>query len=589
VYYAVKAFVYLNLVAYVVLAAVTIWQWTVRRSRSALWVALAFGALAFVVMLSQVVPDHPHDFWTKALVRIEIAVLLTFPYLLFRFSRAFGRAAPALEGFVAGMTTLLVVWTFALPHFPERGEARSAAFDAYLVAFLFHWTVLSVVVAMRLWHAGRRQPTVSRRRMRLLATAAAGITLALILSASTSSTRSPLALAAQIAAFASAVGFLLGLAPPMLVRLVWRLPEQQRLQQAIGSLMALAQDEEEIAARVLEPMVDIVGARAIAIYNSRGSIVGSHGAPDDSAPIDIAMPDGGRVCVWTTPYAPYFGGEELALLRTLGALTGLALDRARLFAREHQTRLALEEADELKSSFVALAAHELRAPATTIYGFAETLDRLDQRLDPERRAQLRSSLANEARRLTMLVEQLLDLSMLDAHAIEIVPQRFNVRARVVDLLPLAAGGRAAEIELAVSEELETTVDPQAFDRIVSNLITNALRYGEAPVSVRAERSDRHFRIAVEDRGPGVPPEFESELFERFTRSRSSRERAAGTGLGLAIARSYALAHRGDLLYEPAEPRGARFQLVLPLQPEEFEVHGVWSRDSRLPPAGTTLP
>ena len=473
----------------------------------------------------------------------------------------------------------------------------------YLAAFLFHWTVLSVVVSVRLWRAGRRQPTLSRRRMRLLAIAAAGITLAIILSASTTNTHSPLALAAQLAALASAVGFLLGLAPPRLVRLAWRLPEQQRVQEAIGGLITLAQDEQEIAARVLEPMADIVGARAVAIYNSRGALVGSYGAPDDSDPIAVAMPDGGRVCAWTTPYAPYFGSEELALLRTLGALTGLALDRARLFAREHQARVALEEANELKASFIALAAHELRTPVTTIYGFAETLDRLAERLEPERLVELRRSLANEARRLVVLVEQLLDLSRLDANAIEIVPQRFNVRARVEELLPLAAAGRAEEVEVDVPAELETTVDPHAFDRIVSNLITNALRYGEAPVLVRAERSDRHFRIAAvlhgdaevavaafgaEDRGPGVPAEFESELFERFTRSRASRERAGGTGLGLAIARSYALAHRGDLLYEPAEPRGARFQLVLPLQAEEFEAHGALWRDSRLPPAGRTL-
>jgi signal transduction histidine kinase len=92
---------------------------------------------------------------------------------------------------------------------------------------------------------------------------------------------------------------------------------------------------------------------------------------------------------------------------------------------------------------------------------------------------------------------------------------------------------------------------------------NALRYGSAPVVVSAQRSDSHFRLAVEDRGPGVAPEFVPDLFERFTRSEDSRHRAGGSGLGLAIARSYAQAHRGDLFYEPAQPHGARFQLVLP--------------------------
>jgi signal transduction histidine kinase len=83
------------------------------------------------------------------------------------------------------------------------------------------------------------------------------------------------------------------------------------------------------------------------------------------------------------------------------------------------------------------------------------------------------------------------------------------------------------------------------------------------VIVSAERTDRHIRITVEDRGHGVSPEFVPDLFERFSRSEGSRATAVGTGLGLAIARSYARAHGGDLVYEDATPIGAKFRLVLP--------------------------
>jgi signal transduction histidine kinase len=119
------------------------------------------------------------------------------------------------------------------------------------------------------------------------------------------------------------------------------------------------------------------------------------------------------------------------------------------------------------------------------------------------------------------------------------------------------------VQVEVPPDLEAAVDPAAFDRILTNLVANALRYGEPPVIVRAEQRDRHFRLAVEDRGPGVPAEFVPDLFERFTRSARAQERGIGTGLGLAIARSYANAHRGELVYEPASPTGARFELVLP--------------------------
>jgi signal transduction histidine kinase len=163
----------------------------------------------------------------------------------------------------------------------------------------------------------------------------------------------------------------------------------------------------------------------------------------------------------------------------------------------------------------------------------------------------------------VLVEQLLDLSRLDAEAISIDPELVSVRKRVEELVRSTAGERAADVQVEVPENLEASVDPSAFDRILSNLVANALRYGEPPVIVRAEQRDRHFRLAVEDRGPGVPPEFVPDLFERFTRSGRTQDRAIGTGLGLAIARSYANAHSGELVYEPASPTGARFELVLP--------------------------
>jgi signal transduction histidine kinase len=174
-------------------------------------------------------------------------------------------------------------------------------------------------------------------------------------------------------------------------------------------------------------------------------------------------------------------------------------------------------------------------------------------------------LRGQTGRLKSLVEQLLDLSRLDAEAVQIAPERFLVRTRVEEIVAASVPERSGEIEVDVEPELEAEIDPNAFDLIVSNLLVNAIRYGAAPVMVQASQSDRHFRLTVEDRGVGVAPEFVPDLFERFSRSEGSRERVVGTGLGLAIARSYAQAHHGDLIYEPAQPRGARFQLVLPLR------------------------
>jgi signal transduction histidine kinase len=104
-------------------------------------------------------------------------------------------------------------------------------------------------------------------------------------------------------------------------------------------------------------------------------------------------------------------------------------------------------------------------------------------------------------------------------------------------------------------------DPKAFDRIVSNLVVNAIHYGRAPITIAARQRDHHFRLAVEDRGAGVPHEFVPHLFDRF--SRGADGCGDGSGLGLSIAKSYAQAHGGELVYQSAHPHGARFELVLP--------------------------
>jgi signal transduction histidine kinase len=567
---AVEILRYVSLAAFVALGLVTINQWRRQRDRAAAWAALGFGTLGLVVVLGQIVPEHPNGFGQNFLQRLDIGVLLLFPYLLHRFTTVFRTATSALERALGLMTLVVIVWTFALPHVPEPGERRPGGFIAYLVAFLIHWTVLSSVAATRLWRAGRGQPSVARYRMRLLAFSAGLLTIALFAAAATSRSYSVLSLASNVLAVGSAVGFLLALAPPGIVRMIWRRPSQARVQDAIQDLVTLSRTQQEVADRVLGPMAEIVGARALCLRNDEGEAVGSFGLPEgvddpgwaDAQIFEVEIP-AGSLTVWASPYAPFFGREELRMLETVGALTGLALDRVRLFQQEHEARLALERADEIKTNFIALASHELRTPVTTILGLATTLNRRGDELEDRQRHELRATLERQADRMARLVEQLLDLSRLDADAIPIRPEQINLRERIEEIVASVAAERREEVEVAVDPELEAPADPAALERIVGNLVANALRYGSPPVQVDAVHHDRHLRVFVEDRGQGVPPQFVPELFERFTRG--GRERVGGAGLGLAIARSYARAHDGDLVYEDAEPHGARFQLVLPVR------------------------
>lgn len=560
---------WVNLAAFGILGVAALIQWRRRKDRAAMWAAAAFAALGLVVVAGEAIPDD-ESMLAEILGRVLIVVLVTFPYLLFRFAAAFERPPRRLELTAAGLTAGILLWTTLLPDIPQEGEPRPAWFTAYIVALLVEWTFLSALVTWRLWRAGRGQPTVARRRMQLLGAAAAALTIALFVAAAAPEPHSALAVAVSLLVLASAILFLLGLSPPSIVRLSWRRTEQEKLQRAVTGLVG-ASGENDVLERVLPPMTQIVGASGVALIDSDGEVIGAHGEDVDPNAVErgivrLDLPSGARLVVRTSPYAPFFGNEELGLLSTLGALTELALDRARLFSQEQRARRELEAADELKTNFVALAAHELRTPVTSVHGIVETITRIGSGLDPDDRAELEGALREQSVRLRVLVDQLLDLSRLDAQALPLVPERIPVLREVEQLLAAAAGDRAREVEVEVPADLEAIVDRIAFDRVVSNLLVNALRYGEPPFVVRAERLDRHFRLSVEDCGPGVPPEFVPSLFERFARSDEARSRGQGTGLGLAIARSYALAHGGDLLYRPSRVGGAHFELVLPAEP-----------------------
>jgi signal transduction histidine kinase len=577
---AVEVFTYVNRVAYIALGLVVFLTWHRRRDRASLWAAAAFGSLALLEILS-FIPNHSGNLAERATGRAAIVLFVVFPYLLYRFTNEFRATGRRLANLLFIVTALLIVWTIALPEIPQPGEGRSPGFQAFVILFFVHWTVLSVVAATSLWRAGRAQPTVARRRMRFLACATGLLNAALLLVIFQTNTDSVLALTAQVIGSVSVAAFLIAFVPPALMRIWWRAPEQRRLQEAIASLLAFAESQQEVASRVLEPAAAIVGAHAIAIRNAEGTVVGAWNVPADlwdglqrGAPpiastsdgdlVDLEVP-GGSLVVWTSRYAPFFGDEELRLLNTLGALIGLALDRVTLYQREHETRLELERANDVMTSFIALAAHELRTPMTTIHGFVTTLHHLSDRLDEEQKETVRDALIQQTQRMASLVEQLLDLSRLDAAAIQIVPEPVHVRSEVEEIVSTAVADPESVV-IDVPNDAVAVVDRNVLDRIISNLVTNAFRYGEPPVRVYAERSDNHLRVYVEDSGKGVAPEFVPNLFERFTRSEGSRASATGTGLGLAIARSYARAHGGDLVYEDAVPHGARFNVILPVQP-----------------------
>jgi signal transduction histidine kinase len=562
---------HVNVFVFAAIAVVCLLQWRRRRDDPTRWAALTFALLGAVALAGEIIDAlYGSDGAGPWVDRVVIASIVLFPYLLFRFGASFQSPRRVIEAAAGALTAAVFVWSFFID-LPEEGESWSTEFAVFVAVFLIQWTLLLAYVAWRLWRAGDGQPSVIRYRVRVLSVGVIALSVALVLAGAAGGTPPAwLELASALLTLLSALLFFTAFAPPLVVREVWRRPERDVLREGIDDLVRFAATPADILARVLPRMAQVVGARAVALLDEDGSVRGTHeiepGAVERSGGerhVVNVPTTSGSLRIWTNPYAPFFGHEEFALLRSLGSLTVLALERSRLFAQEHAARVSLEEADAMKSQFVALASHELRHPAAVIHGIAATLHMRGPELEHEQILKLRRTLYEQTDRLRLLVDQLLDLSRLEAHSVRIEPKPLWVRSRVEELVLMVAGNRADEVEIDVPPDLEAIVDPDAFDRVVSNLIVNALRYGQAPIRVSAEQPDTYFRLTVEDRGPGVPPEFVPQLFERFTRSRKGREAAGGAGLGLAIALSYAQAHGGELLYEEAQPNGAQFKLVVP--------------------------
>ena len=244
-----------------------------------------------------------------------------------------------------------------------------------------------------------------------------------------------------------------------------------------------------------------------------------------------------------------FTQDEVELLQIVSERVAIAIERA-------QVHEELMQLDQLKLNFVAIASHELRTPATSVYGVLKTLAERGPELNDELREELIRVGVDQGERLRRLLEELLDLSRLDARAINVAPRPVVLKAAVADVVRGALSASDG-IELDIPDDLAAVVDPLVLERVVSNLVANAVRYGAPPIRIVAQQRDRHLRIAIEDAGPGIPQELEGRIFDRFARGGE-----AGNGLGLAIARAYAQAHGGDLVYDP-RASGARFELLIP--------------------------
>jgi len=230
----------------------------------------------------------------------------------------------------------------------------------------------------------------------------------------------------------------------------------------------------------------------------------------------------------------------------------------------------LRRLEAVRRDFVANLSHELKTPLGALSLLAETLDGED---DPEVVARLTSRLGDEARRFSRIVDDLLDLSRIEAGATGALA--LVSLAAVVDEVAEGFSGQAAArgIRLSVGPVdpfLWVTANQRDLVSAAANLVDNAIKYSDAGggVHISARAVGTWAQLAVRDEGVGIPKRDQERIFERFYRvDRARSRRTGGTGLGLAIVRHIVAYHGGEVSVESSEGEGSTFTLALPLAKE----------------------
>lgn len=231
--------------------------------------------------------------------------------------------------------------------------------------------------------------------------------------------------------------------------------------------------------------------------------------------------------------------------------------------------------DDARTQFLAAVSHDLQTPIGVILG---SLDLLERPAD-EQDADLWDVIRRNAERLRSMTGQLSEVSRLERGRLDAAPQVVDLARRVHDCVR-TLGAFVEDVDVRVEVAGTVHTDPHALDRILTNLLTNAVQHSPAgaPVTITSQHQGSTIVVCVEDRGPGVPPEDRPHLFERPRQGRRGPH-GQGLGLGLHIVRQYVAQQAGHVWVEDGDPGGARFCFTLPAPadgpagPTDEDVHG----------------
>jgi signal transduction histidine kinase len=334
----------------------------------------------------------------------------------------------------------------------------------------------------------------------------------------------------------------------------------------------------EMIGRRADEMVERILARAAAPDKLRTSLESALGAIEQNQTLEMEVLNGapppnleGADRPGAPPRSPVTASRFIAVqifpvrgVDDKGFGTGLLLHDVTL---ERQT-------DAMKSQLLSTVSHELRTPLASIKGFATTLLRQDVKWDETTQRDFLRIIEEEADRLTEIIDNLLDMSQLEAGALRIDKESIQLRTLirdVVDEMRMRTEAHWFVVDLP-AELPRALADSRRVRQVLHNLLENAIKYSKGgQITVACEVENGNILVSVSDQGEGIPSEFLDQVFERFFQiDGASTRRVGGSGLGLSISRGIVEAHGGRIWAESAAGQGSVFRFTLPLAPPEVE-------------------
>lgn len=549
-------------VVFVLASLAALRLWVRHRRPSTAWLLATFVVFGVAVVTSWL-PSAPFD--TGLPQRLLTAALVVTPLLLYRFADAVvgGHPTPRRVGDIA--TIAIVLATLALPELPgEQTADMSPPQLVWFVGVLVTWAALDVGAGALLVRASIGEPGIVRRRLRLLAVAAIGLGLHIpVVAAIAAEPGTGADLLGRVVTATLGMLFLVGFAPPRLLRAAWRDEDERRLSEAAVGLM-VARTEDDVAAVLVGQVRELLGAPSVTMRAPDDRVLATTGsapvAPGQVRALRHHQIGEHHLEMVESTRMPIFGSDEGRTLDRLALLAGLALDRVRLLAEERTTRDTVERLNEELEAFVYSTSHDLKNPVIALSGYLDVLVEDFGAELPEPVQQVLARMRVNVRHVDALIHDLLALSRVGR--VDVLPDRVDLEVLVDDL---AADLRARAPDATVTRTSLPTlwINGTRARQVMSNLLDNAVAYGGRPdvtINVSAAERTAGVRIVVADDGRGVPEPYLERIFGVF--ERLDPELGSGTGMGLAICRRV-IELVGGRMYAVPSSAGAVIHIDLP--------------------------